>query len=123
MTKIEATHFIHTLFDEVWGSLDANKIPKFYHPDVVIQMGKQTGNYDAIVHRLDYVKHTFGAVKNNIHDVLVDGDKIIVRMNQTYLRDNQAKEEHVLIFIYQLRDQKIAKVWACIDPAVNYFAN
>ena len=122
MNHEKETKFINKLFTEVWTKLDVNKIPDFYHQDVVLQMGKQTAYYQDIQHRLEYVKEHYQEVNNDIQDVLVDGDKIIVRLQQDYVPKNSTKHNSfVIMAIYQMQDGKIIKAWGCIDPNVNYF--
>ena len=122
MNHEKAKKFINNLFAEIWTKLDSSKLPDFYHQDVVLQMGKQTAYYQDIEHRLEYVKEHYQAIHNDIQDILVDGDKIIVRLQQDYVPKQSAQHKSfVIMAIYQMQDDKVIKGWGCIDPNVNYF--
>ena len=118
MNREQSIHFIKDLFSEVWDSLDEAKVVKYYHKDVVAQFGQQTAYYKDIEHRLQYVKKHFGTLKSDIKEILVDGDKVTVRLEQQLGKSDKKFE---IITIYQIRDEKISAMWACIDPQINYF--
>lgn len=122
MNRDQAIKFVNNLFTEVWTNLDVSKIPHFYHKDVEMQIGKKTAYYENIVHRLEFVKEHYQTVENEIQHVLVDGDKVIVRLRQHYRQANDVNgKTYAIVFIYQLQNDKVLKGWGCIDPNVNYF--
>ncbi|MSP53293.1 MAG: nuclear transport factor 2 family protein [Gammaproteobacteria bacterium] len=113
--------FIKNLFNDVWTKFDASQLSNYYHKDVTLQMGKQNACYHDIEHRLEYVKNHYLSITNNIHDILVDGNKVVVYLDQTYVTKNNMNHTHALICIYDLENNKIKRAWACIDPVINYF--
>jgi predicted SnoaL-like aldol condensation-catalyzing enzyme len=121
MNHAQAKNFIENLFNDVWTKLDASELPHYYHQDVALQMGKQIAHYQDIEHRLSYVKKHYTSITNILNDILVDGNKITVRLKQTYHTKDDIEYEYAMICIYQLEKNKIKHAWACIDPNVNYF--
>jgi predicted SnoaL-like aldol condensation-catalyzing enzyme len=118
MNKETAIQFIHQLFANVWTPLDKTNLADYYHKDVVAHFGHQTAHYNDIVHRLEYVKHHFGSLKNDFKKILVDGDEISVLLEQTL---GESKKSYAIMAIYHIKEGKVSEMWACIDPQINYF--
>ena len=118
MNQPQARQWAEHLFTEVWGKLNESLLSQYYHSDVVLQIGKQTAHFKDMVHRMQFVKSRYHFIKNTLNDVLVDGDKIVVRLTQV-MGDTHKPSE--IIVIYQLKDGKVSHAWMCADPAINYF--
>lgn len=122
MDKAQTVKFINSLFRDVWTDLNESKIAEYYHKDVVAQFGQQVAQYKDIVHRLNYVKANFTKIVNQIEDIIVDGDKVSVRINQKYQKhEGGDSKDYAIVAIYYITNGKVSKFWGCIDPNVNYF--
>jgi predicted SnoaL-like aldol condensation-catalyzing enzyme len=121
MNKQQATQFVTNLFKEVWTDLNPEKISVYYHANVLMHFGKQEVRYQDIVNRMAYIKKHNLTIRNQIEDVLVDGDKVCLRLSQQYIGHDKT-DDYRIIAIYQLKDGKVAQGWAVIDDRIDYYA-
>ena len=64
---------------EVWESLDAEAVPRFYNRDVVGHHRKQQLNYEDVVHRLVADKPRYANPTYDIRDIVAEVDKFAIR--------------------------------------------
>lgn len=122
MNKQQAKQFIMDLFDQVWSAMDADRVGDFYDEKVIVTIGQQTVGFDEIINRAKLVKQHYKQLINQIDDMLIDGDKITVRLRQTAIYKHEDREQnYYLLAIYQLKKNKITHIWANIDPTIDYF--
>jgi len=123
MHKQDTVKFIHNLFQEVWTELNMDKLKQYYHEDLVGYIAGANISFQDVKNRLEYIKKTYHSIKNDLQEILVDKDKIALRLQQTYYsKHNEALHVYELMAIYQLRGEKISAAWAIISPHVEYFA-
>ncbi len=123
MDRNQTIQFVHNLFKDVWTDLNEDKIIDYYHHNVKVEFGKQQAQYHNIINRLKYVKANFTKITNDIEDIIVEGDKVAIRISQTYQKHNDinSAKTYNLIAMYKITDRKVSNIWACIDPAIDYF--
>jgi hypothetical protein len=113
---------VKNLLNEVWGKLNEDKIPEFYHPDLVAYFGKQIVTYKDIVNRLRYVKNNYLSVNNEIEDMVVEDNKVVVRLKQTYISNNKLENKtYQIIGVYKVTNGKVSELRALADEQFNYY--
>lgn len=121
MQRNEIVTLIKNLFNQVWGKLQEQAIAEYYDQSVKGYIGNQPINYQDIVNRQRYIKNNYLSIQNDIDDVIIENDRVVVRINQTYVDKNNREENFKIIAIYKFHDKKITAMWACINPDINYF--
>lgn len=121
MNKQQSIDFIQRLFQELWLPRNADKLPEFYHKDLVAQIGHQTASYEDILNRLNYSKTNHEKLTIELEDILVDENKISVRTRQTVQDKKHGSSTYLAFFTYEMRDGKIAKLWSVFDNSFDYF--
>jgi hypothetical protein len=118
----QAEKLVQCLFAEVWTPMDSSKLNQFYHQAIVAEMGAQTAHFQDIINRLNYCQKHYSRLQNDIEDMISVDDKVAVRMKQTCIAKDPHKKDEVfhIIFIYQLKDEKINRIWAEFNPSFNY---
>lgn len=116
MDRTFAEKFIHDVLDEVWTQFNFESIPYYYHKDVDGYKDGLTVTYSDIVYRCQNMHKIFKSVINDVEEILVDKDKIILRLNVTGLN---AEEDYpdcfFVLAVFQITDKKISKFWIITD--------
>jgi hypothetical protein len=121
MNSKQAREFVHEIFSDLLNPEYLERIPKIYSKEVVAEMGGEIVYYNDIVNRAEYRLSYFKEIENDILDVLVDEDKIVVRIRQTYVLKGQDKRHSLENFlIYQIDDRKVVRAWGSFTPNFNY---
>ena len=122
MDKAQSTQFVKDIFNQVWENFDETKLAKFYNEDVVAIFGNQTARYSDIEKRLRFVKANYLKIYTQIEDVIVDGNKVAISGRQEYIAaDATNNQSYIFNTIYELKNNKVARIASCINPEINYF--
>ncbi|MDF2940657.1 MAG: hypothetical protein K0R66_1299 [Gammaproteobacteria bacterium] len=121
MNKQQATELMHRIYENLLDPGYLAKISEIYHKDVVLEIGSKTAYYDDVINRARYRLEHFAEFGTMIEDVLVDGDKITVRIKQSgSLKSGKPSDTYHGVVIYQVSHAKVSKVWGVFSPDFNY---
>jgi hypothetical protein len=123
MTKSELKYFF-TNFISAWRDRDEKALSTMYSKDVVAYMDNTSVGYNEIMERLEFSRNYFKEVIYDIQEFLVDGDKIVARIDETLVsRENKENETYKLFAIYEVKNSQVTQMWASFYPNVQYLDN
>ena len=121
MTKQELKQFTLDLL-QAWQNRDAEKIATMYHKDVIAHMDNHSVGYNDIMNRMEFSKRSFKEVINDLHDLIIDDEKVVARIEQTCVGESKT-DAYKIIAIYHIKEYKLVEMWSSFYPNVNYLDN
>ena len=120
MNREELKQFTIKLF-QAWEARDHDTIASMYKKDIVAHINDTSVGYNDIMNRVEFTKKHFKKMTNVIKDLMIDGDKVIVRVEQTCVGE---ESEHIykIIAIYHVKDYKVIEMWASFQPTIDYLS-
>ena len=121
MTHQEAGVWVGNLLTDVWERKILSKVDDYYHKDVVAHNQDQLLGYHDILNRIEYGKTHFADGSFDIEDLIVEDNKILERF--TYKATLMNTGEPFIsegLYIYHLRNGKIAEFWLFSNTAFDY---
>lgn len=107
-----------------WQIRDAKKLSGMYSKDVVGYMDDKIVNYTDIMNRLQFSLNKFKEVSNEIQDLIIEKDKVVVRIKQTLIPREEGKPTvYHITSIYRILNQQVVETWSSFYPNVNYLKN
>ncbi|GAH15874.1 unnamed protein product, partial [marine sediment metagenome] len=100
MNKEQTIEFTKRLFTELWqGQPDLNKVDEFYHQDVTGYFGDQLITIEDIKNRVIFCNKYFNTINSKIFDILVEENRVAVRLEQTvnYKDSNKSETQRLLV--------------------------
>ncbi len=124
MKKHELKEFI-TDFYAAWKLRDVEKIPSFYHKNVVAYADFQPISLADILSRLEFSIEKFKEVNYHIEDMFIDEaeGKIAARMKQRHILKDGNIVKWEAIFLYKVVNHKITELWMSFYPNADYTNN
>ena len=121
MKQNEVHAFATKLMQEVWEPFNSDKLPEFYHPDVVGHHRRQTLSYKDLENRLAWDRKNRANQAFNITHIIAGEDAFAIRFIFTAVEITEKQEPYIeVIYFYRLRDGKIAEFWLLASVDFDY---
>ena len=112
----------------LWNSGDLDRIPEIYAQNFVAHMPKgweksEFAGFDGIREAILRVRNAFSDWREDVRDIIVEGDKVVTRYRSTGTHTGQflglepTGRKIVIdeISIYHLRDHRVVEQWCLTD--------
>lgn len=120
MQKNEMKLLINNVIS-AWGTRDIDNILKHYDKNLALHVNDLDLQYADLVNRAKFAEDKLGSIKTEIKDMIIEGDKISVRLVQTLIEKLSNKATtYQIMGIYQTQNNKITEMWINIYPPVDY---
>lgn len=104
-----------------WGTRDIDNILKHYDKNLALHVNDLDLDYGDIVNRAKFVENKLQSIKTEIKDMIVEDNKIAIRVVQTLTEKLENKSTtYQIMGIYQIQNNKIKEMWINIYPPVDY---
>jgi hypothetical protein len=115
----QGTEIVKNAIQDIWVNHNFDKVDQYYASDF-------QGYEEAVLFNREQLKEyakedekEYVTRKININDTIIEGNKVVVRMTmQAVDKKTQKPVTSYAIAIYQIHDQKIARVWMAAEPSL-----